>query len=96
MKEYVDTVQDVAQKKAFVPSIPVWSLMLAARFIQTVLGPFGVFKSVNVVRVRKIIRSNNIVPGVLESEGYPYKYTLKSALQDWRNDMPTEWRIKQN
>jgi nucleoside-diphosphate-sugar epimerase len=95
MQDYVDTVQEVAQKKAFVPSVPVWSLMLAARVIQTILGPFGIFKSVNVVRVRKIIRSNNIIPGVLAAEGYPYKFTLKSALEDWRNDMPSEWRINQ-
>lgn len=94
MEEYVETVQEVAQKRAFVPSIPVWSLMLAARLIQSLLGPFGIFKSVNVVRVRKIIRSNNIVPGVLVAEGYPYQFTLRSALADWRKDVPSEWGIR--
>ena len=94
MQDYVDTVQVVSQRKAIVPSIPVWSLMLAARIIQIALGPFGIFESVNVVRVRKIVRSNNIVPSVLAAEGYSYKYTLRSALMDWRNDMPSEWNVK--
>lgn len=91
MEEYVETIQQVAGRKAIVPAIPVWSLMFAARLIQTFLAPLGVFKSVNVVRVRKIIRSNNIVPGVLVKLGYPYRYTLRSALEDWLKDMPAEW-----
>lgn len=91
MQEYVETVEAVLGRRAFVPSIPVWSLMLAARLIQSVLGPLGIFKSVNVVRVRKIIRSNNIVPLRLIEEGYKYQYTLKEALADWQVDMPSEW-----
>ena len=41
--------------------------------------------------MRKLIRSNNIIPGVLVSEGYPYLFTLETALADWRKDMPEEW-----
>ena len=92
MEEYVAAVEQVHGRKAFVPSIPVWLLLASARVAQTVFGPFGLLKSVNVVRVRKLVRSNNILPGVLEAEGYPYRYTLVGALQDWKQSLPAEWR----
>lgn len=94
MKEYVDAIQKVMGRKAFVPSIPAWALLKIAKVVETVLGPFGLFSSVNVVRVRKLIRSNNILPKVLEREAYPYVYTLETALQDWKRDLPAEWEPK--
>jgi len=94
MKEYVSAVKEVSGKKAFVPSIPPWLLMSVARVIQTATGVFGIKTSVNVVRVRKLIRSNNILPRVLEQEKYPYKFNLKSALADWKKDLPSEWGDK--
>lgn len=94
MKEYVLAVEEVSGKKAFVPSIPPWLLMGVAKVIQTATGIFGIKTSVNVVRVRKLIRSNNILPRVLEQEKYPYKFNLKSALADWKKDLPSEWGEK--
>lgn len=91
MKEYVDAVQKVSGRRAFVPSIPPWMLMSVARFIQTITGIVGLKTSVNVVRVRKLIRSNNILPGVLYAESYPYKYSLVEAFDDWRKFLPQEW-----
>lgn len=91
MKEYVLAVKEVSGKNAFVPSIPPWLLMSVARIIQTVTGIFGIKTSVNVVRVRKLIRSNNILPKVLETEGYPYKFSLKEAFRDWKKSLPAEW-----
>lgn len=91
MQEYVETVQKVSGKKAIVPSIPVWALMLAARMIEVITGVLRINTSINTVRIRKLIRSNNIVPGVLRSEGYPYQFTLESALRDWRKSLPEEW-----
>lgn len=65
--------------------------MSVARIIQTVTGIFGIKTSVNVVRVRKLIRSNNILPKVLETEGYSYKFSLKEAFRDWKKSLPAEW-----
>ncbi len=92
MQEYVEAIERVHGRKAFVPSIPVWGLIGAARVAQTVFGSFGMLKSVNVVRVRKLVRSNNILPARLAAEGYPYAYTLESALEDWKTSLPVEWR----
>lgn len=91
MKEYVDAVNSVSGKKAFVPSIPPWALIGTARVIQLITGILGIKSSVNVVRVRKLVRSNNIVPGVLRDEKYPYRFDLHSALTDWKQHLPSEW-----
>ncbi|MFT3857452.1 MAG: NAD(P)-dependent oxidoreductase [Aquabacterium sp.] len=91
MQEYVETVQKVSGKNAFVPSIPVWALMTAARCIELVTTVLQIPSSINTVRVRKLVRSNNILPGVLVQEGYPYLYTLESAMADWRRCLPDEW-----
>ncbi|MDB5819318.1 MAG: hypothetical protein JWQ11_2958 [Rhizobacter sp.] len=92
MLEYVEAIERVHGKKAFVPSIPVWALLGAARVAQTLFGPLGMLKSVNVVRVRKLVRSNNILPARLAAEGYPYAYSLETALEDWKTSLPSEWR----
>lgn len=91
MQEYVEAVQKVSGRKAFVPSIPVWSLMLAARIIELITGILQINSSINTVRIKKLVRSNNIVPGVLIAEGYPYAFSLETALADWRQSLPSEW-----
>lgn len=91
MEEYVETVRKVSGRKAFVPEIPAWLLILAAGAIQKCLSFFGRTSSVNVVRVRKLIRSNNVMAGYLEKSGYQYRYSLESAMEDWRRDFPHEW-----
>lgn len=91
MKEYVETVRKVSNKQAFVPSIPPWLLMGSTRAIQFVTGLVGMKTSINMVRVRKLIRSNNILPKVLEREDYTYIFTLESALRDWKRSIPSEW-----
>jgi nucleoside-diphosphate-sugar epimerase len=47
------------------------------------LNALGVRNKVNRQRVAKLINSTNIVPRQLIEDGYPFAYTLKSALNDW-------------
>jgi NAD dependent epimerase/dehydratase family enzyme len=46
---------------------------------------------INPVRVRKLFRSNNVWPEKLKCLGYKYTYTLESALQDWKKDVPQDF-----
>lgn len=94
MSEYVEAVKATSGRKAWVPSIPVWSLLLAARLIETIAAIFRINTSINVVRIRKLVRSNNIIPDTLQSEGYIYLYSLASAMSDWRDQMPSEWALQ--
>jgi nucleoside-diphosphate-sugar epimerase len=52
---------------------------------------FGIRLPINRVRLRKLIRSNNVWPEQLRSLGYEYEYTLESAFCDWRQDLPQDF-----
>lgn len=92
MQEYVDAISGVMEKRIWTPTIPASLLMLAARVIGGVTDLLGIKQPINRVRVAKLIRSNNILPGTLQKEGYQYVYTLDQALADWRKSLPSEWK----
>lgn len=91
IQEYVKAIQEVSGRRRPVPSIPLFALVFFARVVELLTVPFGISQPINVVRVCKLVRSNNIIPGVLIKEGYPYHYTLVEALKEWKKDMPEEW-----
>jgi GlcNAc-P-P-Und epimerase len=92
VEEYVNTITRVAQVRHFVPSVPYALLLGAAYPIDVVARSLGIHQPISPVRIRKLVRSNNIVPGFLHAQGYPYQYTLERALADWLTDRPDEWR----
>jgi len=91
VQEYVETVCKVAGVRRFVPSVP-YSLLLAGSYaIECIARPLGLRQPISPVRIRKLVRSNNIEPAVLLREGYVYRYSLETAMADWRHDRPDEW-----
>ncbi len=52
---------------------------------------FGIRLPINRVRVRKLVRSNNVWPEELRCLGYEYRYTLESAFRDWKTDLPEDF-----
>lgn len=92
IQEYVDTVCQVAGIRRKVPAIPYPLLLGAAYAIELIARPLGIRHPFSPVRIRKLVHSNNIRPGYLLEQGYPYQYTLDSALADWKSDSPEEWR----
>ncbi len=92
IQEYVEAVCKVAGVQRTVPSIPYPLLLTAAYGIDLVARPLGIKHPFSPVRIRKLVRSNNIRPGYLIEQGYPYQYSLESALADWKADCPEEWR----
>lgn len=91
IKEYVDTVCNVAGVRRTVPSIPYPMLLAAAYTIDLVARPLGIKHPFSPVRIRKLVRSNNILPNFLVEHGYTYQYSLAGALNDWKKDCPEEW-----
>jgi NAD dependent epimerase/dehydratase family enzyme len=63
-----------------------------ANLIATVALPLGIKHPFSPVRIRKLVRSNHILPNYLVEHGYEYRYTLESALADWRESCPEEWK----
>ncbi|ASL29067.1 NAD-dependent epimerase/dehydratase family protein [Azotobacter chroococcum] len=92
IQEYVEAVCKVAGVRRKVPAIPYPLLLSAAYGIELIARPLGIRHPFSPVRIRKLVRSNNIRPGFLVEHGYPYRYPLESAFADWRSDCPEEWR----
>lgn len=91
ISEYVAAVCKVANIKRFVPSVPYFALLSIACAIDAIAKPLGIKHPFSPVRIRKLVRSNNILPSFLVNSGYKHLYTLESAMQDWKNDCPQEW-----
>jgi nucleoside-diphosphate-sugar epimerase len=92
VEEYVEAICRVAGVQRFVPSMSYPLLLGASYPIAAISRPLGLHQPVNPVRIRKLVRSNNIVPDFLRKAKYPYQYTLDQALADWRQERPEEWR----
>ncbi|WXL27262.1 NAD(P)-dependent oxidoreductase [Ectopseudomonas mendocina] len=92
IKEYVDTVCRVAGVQRKVPAIPYPLLLAVAYGIDLIAKPLRINHPFSPVRIKKLVRSNNIHPGYLVDNGYPYQYTLDSAFEDWMRDCPNEWQ----
>jgi nucleoside-diphosphate-sugar epimerase len=91
IQDYVDTVCKVAGVKRWIPSVPYWVLLATAYLIEVVARPLGIKHPFSPVRIKKLVRSNNILPSYLVNNGYPYRYTLETAFVDWKQSCPAEW-----
>lgn len=91
IQDYVDTVCKVAGIKLWIPSVPYRLLLVVAYLIDIFAKPLGIKHPFSPVRIRKLVRSNNILPGYLVKNGYTYEYTLEQAFEDWKKENPHEW-----
>jgi len=91
IEEYVDTVCEVAEIKRFVPNVPYSLMYMASLIIDPITKIAGIDQPISPVRMRKLVKSNNIIPQYLADNSYVYLYTFKQALADWRKDNKKDW-----
>ncbi len=91
IEDYVLTTCKVAEVERLVPNIPYKLLYGVAYLIDFMTKPFGIKQPFSPVRIKKLVRSNNILPMRLKQDNYPYQYSLEDAMKDWRLDRPDEW-----
>jgi len=91
IQEYVAAIARVVNMKIWVPSVPGALLFFVAYSIEIIARPLGIEHPFSPVRVKKLKRSNNILPSYLVEQGYEYKYSLDQAFADWKKDCPEEW-----
>lgn len=91
MEQMVAAIVKVMDRKRHPLSIPPWVMLALSYPMSVVESITGVQLPINRVRVRKLIRSNNIWPEGLRSLGYQYHYTLESAFEDWKRDLPEDF-----
>lgn len=91
IEDYVKAVCKVAGIQRAVPAVPYPLILSAAYVIELIARPLGIKHPFSPVRIRKLVRSNNILPNFLVENGYPYQYNLESAFADWKASCPEEW-----
>ncbi len=92
VQEYAETVCKIANIRRHIISAPYKFLLGIGYLIDGVAKPLGISHPFSPVRIKKLVRSNNILPTFLVSEAYQYKYTLESAFADWKKECPEEWK----
>lgn len=92
IQDYVRTTCKVAGVSRFVPSVPYQLLLGAAYIIDALLRPTGVSHPFSPVRIRKLVRSNNVIPQFLLDHKYPWQYSLEEAFADWKSVAPEDWQ----
>jgi nucleoside-diphosphate-sugar epimerase len=92
IREYVTAVCKTQGIKRYVPTVPYRGLMGIAYVIDALATPLGIKHPFSPVRIRKLVRSNNIIPAYLVDHSYQFQYTLDSALSDWKKSCPDEWQ----
>ncbi|MFG0631974.1 NAD-dependent epimerase/dehydratase family protein [Pseudomonas sp. xss_2] len=92
IKEYVTAICSVAQVTRTVPQVPYGVMLAAAYCIDAFAKPLGIKHPFSPVRIRKLVRSNNILPNYLVEQGYPFVYNLEEAFSDWKQSCPEEWK----
>lgn len=93
VEEYVAAICNVAGVNRACPNVPYPMLYAAAWMMELAARPLGIEHAFSPVRIRKLVRSNNIQPEVLRDLGYEYRYTLETALDDWKQDYPQDWKV---
>lgn len=91
IEEYVTTTCKVAKIKRFIPSIPYFLLYIAAVIIEFFARPLKISHPFSPVRIRKLVRSNNIKPQTLNDMKYTFQYTLEQAFNDWKKENVKDW-----
>ena len=91
IQDYVNSVCHVANIKRIIPSVPYAFLYYFSYIINFFSYPFKINHPFSPVRIKKLVRSNNIRPTFLIERDYVYLYDLNSAFKDWKTECPEEW-----
>jgi nucleoside-diphosphate-sugar epimerase len=91
IEEYVDSIARTAGMKVWIPNVPSALLFTIAYSIEFIAKPIGIKHPFSPVRIRKLIRSNNILPSYLVENGYDFEYSLDEAFSDWKRECPDDW-----
>lgn len=92
LEDFVTGIAGASEVSAHKFSVPYKFLLLLSYIAHSISRIFSMNFPLNPTRIRKIATSNNIIPKYLEDHDYEYKYTLNSALEDWKNEAPSEWK----
>ncbi len=91
IETFAQSIQQVLAVNSRIWSFPFPLLLWSARLLSLCLSILNVTHPFDPIRIKKLIRSNNVVPRALADEGYEWKYDLRRSLEDWRRVSPSDW-----
>ena len=91
VEEYVNVICDTAKVKRRVANVPFYFLYIVSLVIDPVAKLCNIKQPISPVRLRKLVKSNNIIAQTLRDMGYTYQFTFAEAMADWKKDSPKEW-----
>ena len=93
METFVDTVREVAEVKRRYASLPRCLVLALSYPIEVVAQILCIKQPISPTWIRKLSRSTNIEAKGLQTIGYSYHYSLKTAIEDWKFDVPADFSV---
>lgn len=84
VEDYVKAIKEVGGYTRPTLSIPFGFIYFCSFFFMGLGG-------IHPVRMKKLIRPNLILPTFLSELKFQWKWTLKQAMEDWKNEYPVDW-----
>lgn len=91
LQDFVAAVAEVAGRRPPRLSLPYGPVLAASHLAHAASRLTGIHLPLHPVRARKLVRSNHIASEILRAYGYQPRFTLASALADWKRDHPADW-----
>jgi nucleoside-diphosphate-sugar epimerase len=91
LEDFVEAIRSVGGVRCTPFSVPRSAILGASYPIAGIASAFGIKQPISPVRVRKLFRSTSIDPRRLRELGYQWRFTLKSAFEDWRKELPGDF-----
>lgn len=91
IQEYVESIIKIGSFRKKVWNFPFLLLLVASYFIDFFAKVFGIKHPFSPVRIRKLVRPNDIVPKYLIDHNYEFLFDLESSFEDWKKESPSDW-----
>ena len=91
VENYVKAICKTAKINRNFFNLPFYAILCASYLISSFGNLIRIKHPFSPVRIKKIIRSNIVLPNYLIKKKYKNKYTLDSAFKDWERSCPEDW-----
>ena len=88
MADYARVISETLGKRPITLSVPYAALKVVSVGVMFLSKLFNFTTSLHPRRVEKLKINNHIKPRTLIESGYQYRYSLASAMADWKTEYP--------
>ena len=92
-KDYAENIMSIYQYKFNVINVEKKNFLYILKFTSFITKNLKSSSNFNYMRLKKLIISNDIIPKFLIENNYPFKYNLKTSLQEWSEIKNNEWQL---